>query len=56
MPLLLHRDDVPNIMVVDGENANIQGDFWRKLHDPGYCVNQTEHHTPNSNAAEGSMR
>jgi hypothetical protein len=54
--LLFHWDGVPNVMVMDGYNAHIQGDFRRKLREAGCHIKQTEPHTPKSNAAEGSIR
>jgi hypothetical protein len=54
--LLFHRDGVPNVMVMDGANAQIQGDFRRKLHEAGCHIKQTDPHTPKSNAAEDSIR
>jgi hypothetical protein len=56
LSLLFHRDSVPNVMVMDGAKAQIQGDFRRKLREAGCHINQTEPHTPKSNAAEGSIR
>jgi hypothetical protein len=49
--LMFHRDGVPNAMVIDGANAQIQGDFQRKLRDAGCHIKQTEPHTPKSDAA-----
>jgi hypothetical protein len=54
--LLFHREGVPNIMVMDGANAQIQGDFRRKLREAGCHIKQTEPHTPKSNAEEVSIR
>jgi hypothetical protein len=54
--LLFHRGGVPNVMVMDGANAQIQGDFPWKLREAGCHINQTEPHAPKSNAAEGSIR
>jgi hypothetical protein len=56
LSLIFHRDGVPNVMVMDGTNAQIQGDFRRKLRETGCHIKQTEPHTPKSNAAEGSIR
>jgi hypothetical protein len=56
LSLLFHRDGVPNVIVMDGANAQIQGDFRRKLREAGCHIKQTEPHTPKSNAAEGSIR
>jgi transposase-like protein len=56
LSLLFHRDGFPNVMVMDGANAHIQGDFQRKLREAGCHIKQTEPHTPKSNAAEGSIR
>jgi hypothetical protein len=35
LSLLFHRDGVPNIMVVDGAKAQIEGELRIKLHDAG---------------------
>jgi hypothetical protein len=56
LSLLFHRDGVPNVMVMDGAKAQIQGDFRRKLREAGCHIKQTEPHTPKSNAEEGSIR
>jgi hypothetical protein len=56
LSLLFHRDGVPNVMVMDGVNAQIQGDFRRRLREPGCHIKETEPHTLKSNAAEGSIR
>jgi hypothetical protein len=56
LSLLFHRGCVPNVMVMDGANANIQGGFQRKLSETGCHIKQTEPQTPKSNAAEGSIR
>jgi hypothetical protein len=44
--LLFHQDGVPNVMVMDGAKAQIQGDFRRKLREAGCHIKQTEPHTP----------
>jgi hypothetical protein len=54
--LLFHRDGVPNVMVMDGAKAHIQGGFWQKLREAGCHIKQAEPHTPKSNEAEGSIR
>jgi hypothetical protein len=59
LSLLFHRDDrdgVPNVMVMDGTKAQIQGVFRRKLCEDGCHIKQTDPHTPKSNASEGSIR
>jgi hypothetical protein len=56
LSLLFHRDGVPNVMVMDGAKAQIQGDFRWKLREYGCHIKQTYPHTPKSNAAEGSIR
>jgi hypothetical protein len=56
LSLLYHQDGVPNVMVMDGVNAHIQGGFRRKLREAGCHIKQTEPHTPKSNAAERSNR
>jgi hypothetical protein len=45
--LLFHRDGVPNVMVMDGANAQVEGQFRRKLRDAGCHIKQTEPHTHN---------
>jgi hypothetical protein len=56
LSLLFHRDGVPNIMVMDGAKAQIQGDLWWRLREAGFYIKHMEPHTPKSNAAEGSIR
>jgi hypothetical protein len=56
LSLLFHRYGVPNVMVINGTRANIQGDFQRKLREAGCHIKQTDRHTPKSNAAEDSIR
>jgi hypothetical protein len=56
LSLLFHRDDVPNVMVMDGAKAQIQRGFQQKLREAGCHIKQTEPHTPKSNTAEGSIR
>jgi hypothetical protein len=53
--LLFHRDGVSNVMVMDGANAQIQGDFHQKLRKAGCHIKQTEPHITKSNATEGSI-
>jgi hypothetical protein len=45
LSLLFHRDGVPNVMVVDGAKAQVQGEFRSKLRDAGCHIRQTEPHT-----------
>jgi hypothetical protein len=56
LSLLFHRDDVINVMVVDGAKAQVQGEFRRKLRDAGCHSRQTEPHTQSSNMGEGGVR
>jgi hypothetical protein len=35
LSLLFNRNGVPNVMVMYGAKAQVQGDFRRKLHDVG---------------------
>jgi hypothetical protein len=53
--LLFHQDGVSNVMVMDGANAQVQGDFRCKLCEAGCHTNQTEPFSPESNVAEGSI-
>jgi hypothetical protein len=56
LSLLFHRDGVPNVMVMDGANAQVEGEFRRKLFDAGCHIKQTEPHTQSSNMGEGAVR
>jgi hypothetical protein len=56
LSLLFHRDGVPNVMVIDGSKAQVEGKFRRKLHDAGCHIKQTEPHTQSSNMVEGGVR
>jgi hypothetical protein len=47
--LLFHSDGVPNVMVMDGAKAQVEGQFRRKLRDTGCHIKQTEPHTQSSN-------
>jgi hypothetical protein len=55
LSLLFHRDVVPNVMVMDGANALVEGQFRRKLLDAGCHIKQTEPHTQSSNMGEGGV-
>jgi hypothetical protein len=35
LSFLFHRDGVPNVMVMDGAKAQIEGQFIKKLRDAG---------------------
>jgi hypothetical protein len=54
--LIFHRDGVPNVMVMDGAKAQVEGEFRRKLRDAGCHTKQTEPHTQSSNMGEGAVR
>jgi hypothetical protein len=54
--LLFHRDGVPNVMVMDGAKAKVEGGFRRKMRDEGCHIKQTEPHTQSSNMGEGAVR
>jgi hypothetical protein len=56
LSLLFHRYGVPNVMVMDGAKAQVEGGFRRKLRDAGCHINQTEPHTQSSNMGEGAVR
>jgi hypothetical protein len=56
LSLIFHGDGVPNMMVMDGAKAQVQGGFQRNLHKSGCHIKQTDPHTPKSNSAEGSIR
>jgi hypothetical protein len=55
LSLLFHRDGFPNVMVVDGAKAQVEGEFRRKLCDAGCHIKQTEPHTQSSNMGEGGV-
>jgi hypothetical protein len=50
--LLFHRYGVPNVMVMDGAKAQVEGGFRRKLCDAGWHIKQTEPRTQSSNMRE----
>jgi hypothetical protein len=52
LSLLFHRDGVPNVMVMDGSKAQVEGKFRRKLRDAGCHIKQPEPHTQYSNMGE----
>jgi hypothetical protein len=56
LSLLFHRDGFPNVMVIDGAKAQVEGEFRRKLRDAGCHIKQTEPHTQSSNMGEGVVR
>jgi hypothetical protein len=56
LSLLFHREGVPNVMVMDGAKAQVEGGFRRKLRDAGCHIKQTEPHTQSSNMGEGDVR
>jgi hypothetical protein len=55
LSLLFHRYGVPNVMVMDGSNAQVEGEFRKKLRNAGYHTKQTEPHTQSSNMCEGAV-
>jgi hypothetical protein len=56
LSLLFHKDRVPNVMVINGAKAQVEGDFRRKLFDAGCRMKQTGPHTQSSNMVEGAVR
>jgi hypothetical protein len=56
LSLLFHRDGVPNITVMDGSKAQVEGEFRRKLRDAGCHIKKTEPPTHSSNMGEGGVR
>jgi hypothetical protein len=55
LSLLFHRDGISNVMVMDGDKAQTEGEFRRKLCDAGCHIKQTEQHTKSSNLGEGGV-
>jgi hypothetical protein len=47
---------VPNVMVLDGANAQVEGEFRCKLRDAGFHVKKTEPNTASSNMGEGGVQ
>jgi hypothetical protein len=56
LSMLFHRDGVPNVMVMDGAKAQVQGEFRIKLRDAGCYIRQNEPHTQSYNMGEGGVR
>jgi hypothetical protein len=56
LSLLFHRYGVPNVMVMDGAKAQVEGGFRRNMRDAGCHIKQTEPHTQSSNMGEGAVR
>jgi hypothetical protein len=52
MKHMKHIDGVPNVMVMDGSKAQVEGEFRRKLCDAGCHIKQTEPHTQSSSMGE----
>jgi hypothetical protein len=55
LSLLFHRYGVPNVMVMDGSKAQVEGELRRKLRDAGCHINQTEPQTQSYNMGEGDV-
>jgi hypothetical protein len=55
LSLLFHRDGVPNLIVMDGAKAQVEGKFRRKLRDAGFHIKHNEPHTQSSNMGEGGV-
>jgi hypothetical protein len=56
LSFLFHRDGVPNVMVMDGAKAQVEGQSRSKFRDTGCHIKQTELHTQSSNMGEGVVR
>jgi hypothetical protein len=56
LSLLFHKYCVPNVMVMDGAKAQVEGEFSMKLCDAGCHIKQIEPHTQSSNMGEGGVR
>jgi hypothetical protein len=56
LSLIFHRDGVPNVMVMDDTNAQVEGEFRRKLRDVGCHIKQTESYTASSNMGAGGVQ
>jgi hypothetical protein len=56
LSFLFHSYGLPNVMMMDGAEAQVQGDFRRKLRDAGCNIKQTEPYNAKSNLVEGGVR
>jgi hypothetical protein len=56
LSLLVQRDGVPPVMIMDGAKEQIMGEFRRKAREMGMRIKQTEPYSPWQNAAEGAIR
>jgi hypothetical protein len=54
--LLAHRDGVPEVMIMDGAKAQVQGEFRKKVRECGIHEKQMKPYAPTSNAAEVGVR
>jgi hypothetical protein len=54
--LIIHIYGVTNVMVMDGANTKVEGEFRRKLRDVVCHIKQTGPHTQTSNMGEGAVR
>jgi hypothetical protein len=53
--LFHQREEVPNVMVMDGSKEQLLGKFCHKCWQAGSHIKQTEPYTPWPNAAEGAI-
>ena len=56
LSLLFQREGVPNVMIMDGANEQVKGEFRKKCCQAGVHVKQTEPYSPWQNNAESSIR
>jgi hypothetical protein len=56
LSLLVQRDGVPPVMIMDGAKEQTMGEFRRKAREMGMRIKQTEPYSPWQNAAEGAIR
>ncbi len=56
LDLMLHRDGMPEKLIMDGSKEQTLGAFKKKCQDSGIYINQTEPHSLWQNAAEGGIR
>ena len=55
LTLLVQRDGVPPVLIMDGAKEQTMGEFTRKTKRMGTHVQQTEPYSPWQNAAEGGI-
>ena len=53
---LFRNEGVPPTLVMDGANEQVKGEFRKKIQQVDCCIRQVEPYTPQSNAAERTIK